>query len=172
VDNLADSLDGHQVTAAVTLANTILAGAPGHRHDLVNQLFTNAPNNQATVANPSSDRLVPKNNIITTAIANLDAKFDDGVSGPTRGSVSVGVYIDTRVDLRKLQNNGGWSETMALGPRSFARNAGVPGLAIDAQGKALRFDQRGPGYSRVIIHVPNTGTPITHTDIGAWQGQT
>src|SRR5262249_49143578 len=45
---------------------------------------------------------------------------------------------------------------MALGPKSLARNAGDPGLAIDAQGKALRFDQRGPGYSRVIIHVPKT----------------
>src|SRR5262249_487277 len=90
VYNLADSLDGNTATATLTLANTILARAPGHGHDLVNQLVTNAANNQAIVANPSSNRPVPKNNIITTAIANFDGNFVDG-SGGSRGVV-LGVY--------------------------------------------------------------------------------
>jgi hypothetical protein len=155
--NLADSLDGKTVTAALTLANTILAGAPGDSHDLVNQTFDNAPNNQATITN-ADPQIDASANIITTAIANLDGKFAND-SGGLRGVVNLS-YNQVDPLLENLGNNGGRSRTMALKPNSPARSAGVVALAIDPQGDRLIYDQRGPSFPR---------SPSGVIDIGAFQ---
>jgi hypothetical protein len=158
VYNLAYSLDGQSVTARMTLANTILAGAPGDRHDLVNQLSTPAPNNRALVENANADVHAPTN-IISTPIANLDGSFEDGVGGPTRGLVNV-LYAQVRPLLKDLGNNGGWTWTMALEGNSPARNAGLRSLAVRDNGDPLTHDQRGPSFARAL------GSSI---DLGAFE---
>jgi len=161
VYNLAYSIDGKtSATATLTLANTILARAPSDRNDLVNQTFANAPNNGATVQNANIDIRSPSN-IVSTPIANLDASFVDVVPGPNRGTVDVNVS-QLRPMLGELKNNGGWSLTMALEPNSPARNTGLGSLAVNAQGKPLTFDQRGPRFPR---------KPTISIDIGAFQTQ-
>ena len=63
--------------------------------------------------------------------------------------------------LGPLQNNGGPTETMALLPGSPAIGTGIA-LAVDANGDALQYDQRGPGYPRTT-----NGT----VDIGAYEAE-
>jgi hypothetical protein len=56
VYNLAYSREPRSVTATITLANTLLAGANSldHEHDLANQVFRVQPlNNQAIIADDS-----------------------------------------------------------------------------------------------------------------------
>ncbi len=62
--------------------------------------------------------------------------------------------------LGELTNNGGATETMALLTGSLALGTGDAGLAVDAHGKRLQFDQRG--LPRVV------GKSM---DIGAYEQQ-
>jgi pimeloyl-ACP methyl ester carboxylesterase len=150
VYNLADSLDGKTTaTANLTLANTILAGAPSGGHDLVNQTFANATKNQASIANVSG--VDTKTNIISTEIVNLDGKFAPGGAGVV--SVS---YRKVDPQLEDLNNNGGWSLTMALKPDSPAKDNGS--VAVGNQ----QYDQRGAPYERTF------GGQV---DIGAFETQ-
>jgi hypothetical protein len=64
--------------------------------------------------------------------------------------------------LAPLANNGGPTQTMALLPGSPAIDAGNNALAVDAQGQPLQFDQRGPGFPRIV------GAAV---DIGAFEVQ-
>ncbi|MFT3883660.1 MAG: choice-of-anchor Q domain-containing protein [Gemmatales bacterium] len=145
VYNLADSLDGKTVTATLTIANTILSGASSGLHDVVNQLFVNAgagqPLNRAIIQDAANANGTPSN-IISTAIANFDSNFENGVNGPSRGDINVHYSVLDPM-LQSLANNGGWSWTMALSAGSPARNAGLSVLAVDAGNKPLVYDQRG-----------------------------
>ena len=53
-------------------------------------------------------------------------------------------------NLGPLQNNGGPTETHALLDGSIAFNAGANALAVDQNGSPLLYDQRGPGFPRVL----------------------
>ena len=66
------------------------------------------------------------------------------------------------LDPNGLQNNGGLTATIALEPGSPALDAGSNALAVDANGNPLQYDQRGPGYPRIV-----NGT----VDIGAFEYQ-
>ncbi len=150
VYNLAESLDGKTTaTANLTLANTILAGAPSDGHDLVNQTFANAPTNQASVANVPG--VNTKTNIISTDIVNLDGKFAPGGTGVVTVS-----YFNVDPQLEDLNNNGGWSLTMALKPDSPARNNGSLAVGNEA------YDQRG---------APDRRSFGGQVDIGAFETQ-
>jgi CSLREA domain-containing protein len=63
--------------------------------------------------------------------------------------------------LGPLADNGGQTVTQALLPGSPALNAGGSLLAVDANGAALTFDERGPGFARFV------GT----VDIGSFEVQ-
>ena len=52
--------------------------------------------------------------------------------------------------LGKLADNGGLTKTHALLLKSPARDAGDNDLAVDPDGDALDFDQRGEGYDRFL----------------------
>ena len=62
--------------------------------------------------------------------------------------------------LGTLADNGGPTQTMALLDGSPAINAGDNTLALDANGNALNYDQRGSGYDRIA-----NGT----VDMGAYE---
>ena len=64
--------------------------------------------------------------------------------------------------LGPLADNGGPTQTMALLPGSPAIDAGNTALAVDASGQPLQFDQRGPGFARVV------GPAV---DVGAFEVQ-
>lgn len=81
----------------------------------------------------------------------------DGANGPRAAGDKVGT-IQTPIDPRlgQLADNGGPTKTHALLPGSPAINAGDPAATGD-------YDQRGPGFARVV------GGRI---DIGAYEVQT
>ncbi len=100
----------------------------------------------------------------------------DVVSGQTRSSYNLigtggsgglsnganGNLVGANPDLGTPQNNGGPTNTMALQAGSPAINAGDNALAVDSNGQALVYDQRGSGYPRIV-----GGT----VDIGAYEVQ-
>ncbi len=65
------------------------------------------------------------------------------ISGTTTGNVTDAAA--TPLNLGPLQDNGGTTWTMALGAGSVAIDAGDPAFAPPPD-----FDQRGPGYPRVV----------------------
>jgi Bacterial Ig-like domain (group 3) len=80
-----------------------------------------------------------------------------------------------------LANNGGPTETIALLFGSPAINAGSNALAVDASGNPLVYDQRGPGYPRIVDGIvdigafqraPATTTTLTSSNDPAVYGQT
>lgn len=98
-----------------------------------------------------------------TASATLNSggrNLTSDATGPTSGT---GDMIETDPLLEALANNGGPTETHALGENS---------PAID-QGENLSFadyDQRGPGYSR-FSNDPTVSNAGDGTDIGAFEVQ-
>lgn len=56
-----------------------------------------------------------------------------------------------------LANNGGLTPTIALLFGSPAIDAGSNALAVNAQGNPLPYDQRGPGYPRIVDSVVDIG---------------
>jgi hypothetical protein len=84
----ASKSDGNTVVARLDLGGTWLRGAPRDRHDLVNQTFLIAPYKSEAIVADAPD--IRELNGISTAPANFDGNFVDGVSGsPGRGVVSV-----------------------------------------------------------------------------------
>jgi hypothetical protein len=81
----------------------------------------------------------------------------NGVNGNQVGVANPGL------DPNGLQNNGGPTQTIALLPGSPAIDKGSNALAIDpTTGQPLAYDQRGPGYPRIV------NGPV---DIGAFEVQ-
>ncbi|MEO1526978.1 MAG: choice-of-anchor Q domain-containing protein [Planctomycetota bacterium] len=75
---------------------------------------------------------------------------------------NVGNLTGTEADpldplLGELADNGGPTQTHALLPGSPAINAGNNDLAINADGNALAFDQRGQGFDRVFDGLVDIG---------------
>src|SRR5262249_42628366 len=87
-------------------------------------------------------------NIFSTSVANFDANF----APAGKGVVSVG-YTRTDPQLQGLNNNQGWSQTIALASGSPAKNAGSVLAVSDPNG----FDQRGPGYPRISENTVDIG---------------
>ena len=151
-DTLANSLAPGTATASIRMVNTIAAGTPSGGHDIVNQTVLNDPakRNQALVSNDSG--VQGATNVVPRAIPNLDGTFAPG----GRGVVDVGV-IAKDPQLGGLQDNGGWSATMAI-------SAGSPAAGIGATGavKGIAYDQRGAIFTR---------TTSGRVDAGAYQIQ-
>ena len=80
--------------------------------------------------------------------------------------------------LGSLANNGGPTQTMALLPGSPAIDAGCVALAVDpTTGQPLAYDQRGPGFPRILGHSVDIGadefSPLNQTiSFGPLAGQT
>ena len=82
-----------------------------------------------------------------------------GAGGLVNGSMGNLVGV-ANPGLGLLSNNGGPTPTIALLPGSPAINAGSNALAVDPNtGLPLAFDQRGPGFPRIVSTV----------DIGAFE---
>ncbi len=94
-----------------------------------------------------------------TIVAGNVAPTNPDLSGAYTGSNNL---IGGNPLLGPLANNGGPTQTMVPLPGSPAIDAGSVALAVDANGNPLLYDQRGPGFLRVI-----DGT----VDIGAVEAQ-
>jgi predicted outer membrane repeat protein len=100
--------------------------------------------------------LTLKNSIVAL---NTSASHFSDITGPFTGNFNFIGTDHPGVDpkLGPLANNGGPTKTMALLPGSPCLNAGDPAFS------GLDFDQRGPGYGRVVF---------SRIDIGAYELQT
>ena len=125
-------------------------------------------------------RVTIHNSIITGNFNNDGSEFDIGISGyanpasvtashsiigvnagnpfnpaPVGSPDANGNFIGTQADpinakLAPLADNGGATMTHALLDDSPAINAGDNALAVDPAGNPLLYDQRGPGFDRII----------------------
>ena len=68
---------------------------------------------------------------------------------------------------RQLADNGGPTKTFALQAGSQAINKGSNALAVDAHGNPLLYDQRGPGFPRVVGTAVDIGA-TEFTEVPAW----
>jgi hypothetical protein len=84
-----------------------------------------------------------------------------GVNGNLVGVASPGLGV--------LADNGGPTQTIALLQDSPALDAGSNALAVNASGNQLAYDQRGPGFPRIVNSVVDIGSfeqsPATSTTI-------
>ena len=97
------------------------------------------------------------NNQGTVTSAGYNLSSDNGGGFLT----ATGDQINTDPMLGPLQNNGGPTFTHALLQGSPALNAGDPSFNPNTFNPPLNFDQRGPGFSRVVNG---------RLDIGAFEG--
>ena len=93
-----------------------------------------------------------------TIVAGNQASVNPDFYGAYTGSHNL---IGGNPLLGPLANNGGPTQTMALLPGSPAIDAGSNALAVDpTTGQPLAYDQRGPGFPRILGH---------SVDIGAYE---
>ena len=128
-------------SGSTTLHNTIVAG--------------NVRRSVGSIADDLSNSVptVGSYNLIGTAAGS--GGLADGVNGNQVG-------IDPLLDPAGLQNHGGPTQTVALVPGSPAIDAGSDDHAVDTNDAPLEFDQRDPGFPRMVHAV---------VDIGAFEVQ-
>ncbi|HEY7425245.1 MAG TPA: choice-of-anchor Q domain-containing protein [Gemmataceae bacterium] len=155
----------------VTINNSTLAGNQAVGGLNFYYVSTGSGGGVYNIAGPSAlqmhDTLLADNTAVTDASGNTavtDADLDGGVTSQghnligntTGGSGFVASdLLNVNPQLGPLQDNGGPTATMALLPGSPAINAGD-------NTNAPAYDQRGPGFARIV------GGPI---DIGAFEVQ-
>lgn len=101
----------------------------------------------------------------------LNGSLDDSAAH----DAGLGDLRDTDPHLAPLADNGGPTQTHALLPGSPAINAGDNALAVDPDGNALAFDQRGEGFDRIFdgfvdigafeTTVPDTVAPAVESTV-------
>jgi hypothetical protein len=103
--------------------------------------------------------------VAASSAYNLVGADETGsLAGGTGNQVGV-----TDPELGMLTSNGGPTETIAPQAGSPAINAGDNARAVDPQGNSLPYDQRGPGYPRILggtVDIGAVESPATQ------QGQT
>ena len=94
-------------------------------------------------ASPTGDDL----EVSVNGGASVSASGSDNIITTTSGSPTFSLTntINVNPQLGSLGDNGGLSETMAITPGSPAAGAGDP-----SQDSGLPYDQRGPGYTRIV----------------------
>ena len=134
--NYAAALGTIASSGDILLTNTLVAG------NLKGASPSTAPGDVAgTIDSKSSYNLIGDGDLLK-GISN-------GRQGNQIGSASAGTVINA--DLGPLADNGGPTETVALQKGSPAIVAGSSALAVDpATQQPLTWDQRGPGYARIV----------------------
>jgi len=121
-----------------------------------------ALNTDGTGSGATPDDIALSGGVVSSTSAyNLIGTGGSGLVNGVNGN-QVGV-ANPGLDPNGLQNNGGPTQTIALLPGSPAIDAGSNALAVDpTTGQPLAYDQRGPGFPRIV-----NGT----VDIGAFEVQ-
>jgi hypothetical protein len=131
------------------LNNTLLAG------NTVGPVGGDSPDDIYGTVDPASSH-----NLIgdaATAGGLADAINGNIVGNGGSGAIDVATVLDTN-----LANNGGATLTHALVRGGLAMNAGDNSKAVDGDGNALVFDQRGESFGRISAGI---------VDIGAFEVQ-
>jgi fibronectin-binding autotransporter adhesin len=100
----------------------------------------------------SSD--ISGNVAVTSAFNLIGTGGAGGLTGATNGNL-VGVTAPGLATT--LANNGGSTLTLALLAGSPAIDAGNNALAVNGNGNALLFDQRGQGFPRIVNSIVDIG---------------
>ena len=90
------------------------------------------------------------NNSGTIADARYNVVYQGSASGIVNGVNGNQVGVDPLLDPAGLQDNGGPTQTFALLPGSPALDAGSNDQAVGPDGQPLAYDQRGPGFPRIL----------------------
>jgi hypothetical protein len=100
------------------------------------------------------------NSIVANSTSGGDLYLDSGNGSAFSGSndlIGDGSNLSSFANsiqgnplLGALADSGGPTQTMTLLPGSPAIDAGSNALAVDANGQPLQFDQRGPGFPRIV----------------------
>jgi hypothetical protein len=134
------------LTHSTLSGNTAEVGGGGIYNTVgqVNLISTIVGNNAATT---TGDDLVNRSQGVISATSSLVENNFDQIAIDKGGNV---FGLDPGLDPAGLQDNGGLTQTIALLPSSPAINRG-------ANPDALAFDQRGPGFARVLKGVADMG---------------
>jgi hypothetical protein len=160
-----------------TIADNIGAGIASNTDPTSNEGDTKLNNSIVAGNITSSTNSTPSDvDIIDSPLdpASSNNLIGDGSGGlpttpagaPENGNILGTTAMPVDPDLGPLADNGvptPPTQTMALLPGSPAIDAGDNALAVDASGNPLQYDQRGPGFARIV-----NGT----VDIGAFEVQT
>lgn len=88
--------------------------------------------------------------ILTSLGHNLDGDGSSGFTNSVNGDLVGTMSNPLDALLGPLADNGGPTQTHALLLGSPAINAGNNAFALDADSNPLQFDQRGPGFPRIL----------------------
>ena len=133
--------------AVLNVVNSTIAfntGASG-----VNSEGTTTINNSIVAGNPVGDLEI-------TGAGTFSGSNNLVQDGSDAGTGLVGT-INADPLLDPLQNNGGPTETHALGTGSPAIDAGDNALAVDEMSNPLTTDQRGAGFTRIENAIADIG---------------
>jgi PKD repeat protein len=92
-----------------------------------------------------------------TVAAQYNIIQDGAGSGIVDGVNGNQVGVDPLLDPAGLQDNGGPTQTIALLPESPALDTGSNAEAVGSDGQPLDFDQRGPGFPRILNGIVDVG---------------
>jgi hypothetical protein len=95
--------------------------------------------------------------ILTSLGHNLDGDGSSGFTNSINGDLVGTMSNPLDALLGPLADNGGPTQTHSLLLGSPAINAGNNAFALDADSNPLQFDQRGPGFPRILGGVVDTG---------------
>ncbi len=142
--------------------NTVSSGGSGGGLDtsagtatLNNTIVAQNTNGTGSGATPDDIALQGGAEVSSSSAYNLigtggSGGLTNGVNGNQVGVADPG--------LGTLASNGGPTQTIALLAGSPAINAGSNALAVDpTTGQPLKYDQRGPGFPRIIFNTVNIG---------------
>ncbi len=148
----------------LTVTNSTLAHNSAHcGGGIRNYMFSTLKLTNSLVGGNTATLWAPDvENYLGTIDAAYNVIQDGAGSGIVDGVNGNQVGVDPLLDPAGLQDHGGPTQTIALQPDSPAIDAGSNAEAVGPDGQPLAYDQRGPGFPRIVA-----GT----VDVGAFEVQ-
>jgi hypothetical protein len=163
-NNAAQSGGGINTVGTLTITNSTIAynsvNSGGAGGGIYATTGTATLNNTIVVLNTSGSGTTATANDISGAVSSQSAFNLIGIGGSgglTTSKITGNQVGVTTPGLGLLANNGGPTQTIALLAGSPAIDAGSNALAVDTLGNPLAFDQRGPGFGRIVNSVVDIG---------------
>ena len=140
----------NNMTALLTLTNSTLAAnfAGSDGGGIMNWATLSVTN--SLFGNNTAPTGPDVNNSGTIADARYNVVYQGSASGIVNGVNGNQVGVDPLLDPAGLQDNGGPTQTFALLPGSPHSMPVAIDQAVGPDGQPLAYDQRGPGFPRIL----------------------